>query len=84
MDTDGSGTLTMSEFIGFWEGLRGALNNEAMYERLLQDCVMDFNITVREVPRCMPCLKHLDEHLAQNVDQKCYSMNYEILFSCNH
>jgi len=46
MDTDGSGTLTMSEFIGFWEGLRGALNNEATYERLLEDCVMDFNISV--------------------------------------
>ena len=28
MDTDGSGELSMREFIGFWEGLRGALPNE--------------------------------------------------------
>jgi hypothetical protein len=32
MDIDGSGTLSMSEFVGFWEGLRGALPNEQVGE----------------------------------------------------
>jgi len=46
MDTDNSGTLSMSEFIQFWEGLRAALSNEKAYKRLLEDCVADFNISV--------------------------------------
>ena len=46
IDVDGSDTLTLSEFMGFWEGLRGALHSDAVYARLLEDCIADFNISV--------------------------------------
>lgn len=56
MDTDNSGTLSMSEFIGFWEGLRGALSNEEAYKQLLEDCIVDFNISVRICALLMSCI----------------------------
>ncbi|GAX77236.1 hypothetical protein CEUSTIGMA_g4682.t1 [Chlamydomonas eustigma] len=45
MDSDGNGELSLNEFIRFWEGLRGAIHSDAVYERLLEDCIADFNIS---------------------------------------
>ncbi|GAX85508.1 hypothetical protein CEUSTIGMA_g12924.t1 [Chlamydomonas eustigma] len=45
MDESGTGTLGMTDFMRFWEGLRAALPSEKVYQRLLEDCVADFNIS---------------------------------------